>query len=99
MIRRYALGSADGPTGWWRDVGFGKRSRLRAAFVAGGKQVAVISCPTTCFAKTGQTFCDRFADWLVKVAELSRFNTAKESALPLKELWRKIDIIIGTHAD
>ncbi|WP_303784686.1 transcription-repair coupling factor [Azovibrio restrictus] len=83
------------------DVGFGKTEvALRAAFcaVAGGKQVAVL-CPTTLLCEQHyQTFADRFADWPVKVAEISRFKTAKETALALKELEEgKIDIIIGTH--
>ncbi|MDE2440060.1 MAG: transcription-repair coupling factor [Betaproteobacteria bacterium] len=83
------------------DVGFGKTEvALRAAFcaVAGGKQVAVL-CPTTLLCEQHyQTFVDRFADWPVKVAEISRFKTAKESAQALQELAEgKIDIIIGTH--
>ena len=83
------------------DVGFGKTEvALRAAFcaVAGGKQVAVL-CPTTLLCEQHyQTFTDRFADWPVKVAEISRFKTAKESAQALKELSEgKINIIIGTH--
>ncbi|MGE5491483.1 MAG: transcription-repair coupling factor, partial [Actinomycetota bacterium] len=83
------------------DVGFGKTEvALRAAFcaVAGGKQVAVL-CPTTLLCEQHyQTFVDRFADWPVKIAELSRFKTAKETAQALKELAEgKIDIVIGTH--
>ncbi|MEY4591614.1 MAG: hypothetical protein RIR18_509 [Pseudomonadota bacterium] len=83
------------------DVGFGKTEvALRAAFcaVAGGKQVAVL-CPTTLLCEQHfQTFSDRFADWPVKIAEISRFKTAKESAQALQELAEgKIDIIIGTH--
>lgn len=83
------------------DVGFGKTEvALRAAFcaVAGGKQVAVL-CPTTLLCEQHyQTFADRFADWPVKVAEISRFKTARESAQALQELAEgKIDIIIGTH--
>ncbi len=83
------------------DVGFGKTEvALRAAFcaVAGGKQVAVL-CPTTLLCEQHyQTFVDRFADWPVRIAEISRFKTAKESAQALKELADgKIDIIIGTH--
>lgn len=83
------------------DVGFGKTEvALRAAFcaVAGGRQVAVL-CPTTLLCEQHyQTFADRFADWPVKVAELSRFKTPKESALAMQELAEgKIDIIIGTH--
>ncbi|HMV01523.1 MAG TPA: helicase-related protein, partial [Rhodocyclaceae bacterium] len=64
----------------------------------GGKQVAVL-CPTTLLCEQHyQTFADRFADWPVKIAELSRFKTAKESAQAVKELAEgKIDVIIGTH--
>ncbi len=83
------------------DVGFGKTEvALRAAFcaVAGGKQVAVL-CPTTLLCEQHyQTFCDRFAEWPVRIAELSRFKTAKESTQAMKELAEgKLDIIIGTH--
>ena len=83
------------------DVGFGKTEvALRAAFiaVADGKQVVVL-CPTTLLAEQHyQTFADRFADWPIKIAELSRFKSAKEQAQALKELDEgKVDIIIGTH--
>ncbi|WP_246167691.1 transcription-repair coupling factor [Propionivibrio limicola] len=83
------------------DVGFGKTEvALRAAFcaVAGGKQVAVL-CPTTLLCEQHfQTFSDRFADWPVKVVELSRFKTAKETTQALKDLAEgKVDIVIGTH--
>ena len=83
------------------DVGFGKTEvALRAAFVAvaDGRQVAVL-CPTTLLAEQHyQTFADRFADWPVRVAELSRFKSAKEQAQALAELAEgKVDILIGTH--
>ncbi|MBL8447295.1 MAG: transcription-repair coupling factor, partial [Zoogloeaceae bacterium] len=83
------------------DVGFGKTEvALRAAFiaVADGKQVAVL-CPTTLLAEQHwQTFNDRFADWPVKVAEISRFKSAKEQAEALQLLAEgKVDILIGTH--
>ena len=83
------------------DVGFGKTEvALRAAFcaVAGGKQVAVL-CPTTLLCEQHfQTFSDRFADWPVRVVELSRFKTAKETTQALKDLAEgKVDIVIGTH--
>jgi transcription-repair coupling factor (superfamily II helicase) len=83
------------------DVGFGKTEvALRAAFVAvaDGKQVAVLA-PTTLLAEQHlNTFSDRFADWGVRIAELSRFRTAKESAEALKLLAEgKIDIVVGTH--
>jgi transcription-repair coupling factor (superfamily II helicase) len=83
------------------DVGFGKTEvALRAAFcaVAGGRQVAVL-CPTTLLCEQHfLTFSDRFADWPVRVAEISRFKTAKEASQAMKELAEgKIDVIIGTH--
>ncbi|MFN3593734.1 MAG: transcription-repair coupling factor [Thiobacillaceae bacterium] len=83
------------------DVGFGKTEvALRAAFmaVAGGRQVAVL-CPTTLLAEQHyQTFLDRFADFPVKIAELSRFRSAKEVGAVLDGLREgRIDIVIGTH--
>ncbi|WP_148715673.1 transcription-repair coupling factor [Chitinolyticbacter meiyuanensis] len=83
------------------DVGFGKTEvALRAAFaaVAGGKQVAVL-VPTTLLAEQHfQTFSDRFADWPIKIAELSRFRTTKEVNVALKGLAEGgVDIVIGTH--
>lgn len=83
------------------DVGFGKTEvALRAAFiaVADGRQVAVL-VPTTLLAEQHyHTFSDRFADWPVKVAEISRFRTAKEQAEVLKGVREgRIDILIGTH--
>ena len=83
------------------DVGFGKTEvALRAAFIAvlGGKQVAVL-CPTTLLAEQHyHTFDDRFADWPVKVAEISRFRSEKEQQQAIVDLAAgKIDILIGTH--
>src|SRR5262249_52726424 len=83
------------------DVGFGKTEvALRAAFVAvsDGKQVAVL-VPTTLLAEQHfNTFSDRFAEWPVKVTELSRFRTGKEQAAALAGLVDgKVDIAIGTH--
>ena len=83
------------------DVGFGKTEvALRAAFVAiaDGKQVAVLA-PTTLLAEQHfQTFSDRFADWPVKLAELSRFRTGKETTAAIKGIGDgSVDIVIGTH--
>jgi transcription-repair coupling factor (superfamily II helicase) len=83
------------------DVGFGKTEvALRAAFVAvaDGKQVAVL-VPTTLLAEQHlDTFSDRFADWPVRIAELSRFRTGKETADALAGLAvGRVDIAIGTH--
>src|SRR4029079_8513536 len=82
-------------------VGSGKTEvALRAAFVAvaDGKQVVVL-VPTTLLAEQHfNTFSDRFADWPVKIAELSRFRSAKESAESMRGLAEgRIDIAIGTH--
>ncbi|OZI51653.1 transcription-repair coupling factor [Bordetella genomosp. 5] len=83
------------------DVGFGKTEvALRAAFlaVANGKQVALL-CPTTLLAEQhAQTFSDRFADWPVRVVELSRFRSAKEVASAIEGINDgRVDIVIGTH--
>jgi transcription-repair coupling factor (superfamily II helicase) len=83
------------------DVGFGKTEvALRAAFVAvaDGKQVALL-CPTTLLVEQHfQTFSDRFADWPVRIAELSRFRSGKQHAQALKALAEgSLDIVIGTH--
>jgi len=83
------------------DVGFGKTEvALRAAFVAvhAGKQVALLA-PTTLLAEQHyQTIADRFGKWPVKVAELSRFRTAKEVKGALEGIEDgTIDIVVGTH--
>ncbi|MCB5187159.1 transcription-repair coupling factor [Methylobacillus caricis] len=83
------------------DVGFGKTEvALRAAFVAvmGGRQVAVL-VPTTLLAEQHyNNFTDRFAEWPIKIAEISRFRSGKEQAEALKGLQDgSIDIVIGTH--
>ncbi|GAB3452141.1 transcription-repair coupling factor [Massilia terrae] len=83
------------------DVGFGKTEvALRAAFIAvmGGKQVAILA-PTTLLAEQhAQTFADRFADWPVRIAELSRFRTGKEVNNAIKGMADgTLDIVIGTH--
>ncbi|MDR1310346.1 MAG: transcription-repair coupling factor, partial [Burkholderiaceae bacterium] len=83
------------------DVGFGKTEvALRAAFIAvmGGKQVALLA-PTTLLAEQhALTFADRFADWPVRIAELSRFRTPKQIAQTIRALDEgTVDIVIGTH--
>ena len=83
------------------DVGFGKTEvALRAAFVAvtGGRQVALLA-PTTLLAEQHfHTLNDRFANWPVKIAEVSRFRSGKEIAASLKGLADgSIDIVVGTH--
>lgn len=83
------------------DVGFGKTEvALRAAFFAvqQEKQVVVL-VPTTLLAQQHyETFCDRMADWPIKIDVLSRFRTKTEQTQLLQTLANgKTDIVIGTH--
>ncbi|MDD5124398.1 transcription-repair coupling factor, partial [Methylovulum sp.] len=83
------------------DVGFGKTEvSMRAAFIAvqSGKQVAVL-VPTTLLAQQHyQNFCDRFADWPVRIEVMSRFVSAKQQKEITEALAEgKVDIVIGTH--
>ena len=83
------------------DVGFGKTEvAMRAAFVAtqAGKQVAVLA-PTTLLAQQHlANFRDRFAEWPVRVAALSRFGNAKETQATIEGVeGGQIDIVIATH--
>ncbi len=83
------------------DVGFGKTEvAMRAAFIAvqNNKQVCVL-VPTTLLAGQHlETFRDRFADFPVNIALLSRFKTAKETAQIIDSLAKgQVDIVIGTH--
>jgi transcription-repair coupling factor (superfamily II helicase) len=83
------------------DVGFGKTEvAQRAAFVAvqSGKQVAIL-VPTTLLAQQHYTtFSDRFADWPIRIASMSRFRTRKEAdAVSAGLAAGTIDIVIGTQ--
>ncbi|MEM7377248.1 MAG: transcription-repair coupling factor [Pseudomonadota bacterium] len=83
------------------DVGFGKTEvAMRAAFAAAdaGLQVAVL-VPTTLLAQQHtKNFQDRFADWPIRIAGLSRFGSSKAHADTLAELRAgTVDIVIGTH--
>ena len=83
------------------DVGFGKTEvAMRAAFVAvqSGTQVAVL-VPTTLLAQQHhQTFGDRFADWPVRIEQLSRFRSRYAQADVVRGLASgTVDIVIGTH--
>ncbi len=83
------------------DVGYGKTEiAVRAAFkaVQDGKQVAVL-VPTTLLANQHfKTFSERFAQFPVTVAALSRFQSASESAETLRKLADgEVDVLVGTH--
>lgn len=83
------------------DVGFGKTEvAMRAAFIAtqSGRQVVVL-VPTTLLAQQHyQNFCDRFADWPIKIDVLSRFRSKKQQEeITAGFLDGTVDILIGTH--
>jgi len=84
------------------DVGYGKTEvAMRAAFKAAqdSKQTAFL-VPTTILAQQHyHTLLQRFADFPVRVACLSRFQTPKECAAIKKGLESgEIDVVVGTHA-
>lgn len=84
------------------DVGYGKTEvAMRAAFKAAqdSKQTAFL-VPTTILAQQHyHTLLQRFADFPVRVACLSRFQTPKECAEVKKGLESgEIDVVVGTHA-
>ena len=83
------------------DVGYGKTEiAIRAAFkaVQDGKQVAVLVPTTLLVQQHSKTFEERYAGFPLKVAGLSRFNTAKESKEILANLAAgSVDVVIGTH--
>ena len=83
------------------DVGFGKTEvAMRAAFAAAmeGWQVALL-VPTTLLAQQHfQTFSDRFAEWPVRIEQLSRFRSRRHREEITRELREgRTDIVIGTH--
>ena len=83
------------------DVGYGKTEvAIRAAFkaVVEGKQVAILA-PTTVLAQQHfLTFRDRFSNFPVEIAMMSRFRTPKENQRTTDLLAQgKVDIVIGTH--
>ena len=83
------------------DVGFGKTEvAMRAAFVAvhDARQVAIL-VPTTLLAQQHfRTFTDRFAQWPVRIEQLSRFRSRQERNDVMTALRAgRVDIVIGTH--
>lgn len=83
------------------DVGYGKTEvAMRAMFKAvnDGKQVAVL-VPTTILAQQHyMTLQQRFADFPVNIALLSRFRTKKQQDETIEDLKKgTVDIVVGTH--
>ena len=83
------------------DVGYGKTEiAVRAAFkaVQDGKQVAVLVPTTLLVQQHTKTFAERYSGFPIKVAGISRFNTAKESKEILAEIEKgSVDVVVGTH--
>ena len=84
------------------DVGYGKTEiAMRAAFkaVMGGKQVAFLA-PTTILAEQHYENCvERFQNFPVRIAHLSRFVSQANKKKILEQLAKgEIDILVGTHA-
>ena len=83
------------------DVGYGKTEiAMRAAFkaVMGGKQVAFLA-PTTILAEQHYETCvERFHNFPVRIAQLSRFiSPAEQKKILQKTKEGQIDILVGTH--
>ncbi len=84
------------------DVGYGKTEiAVRAAFKAiqDGKQVALLVPTTLLVQQHLRTFSERYAQFPVKVAALSRFTAPADSKAALAGIADgSIDLAIGTHA-
>ena len=83
------------------DVGYGKTEiAMRAAMkaVLGGKQVAFMA-PTTILAEQHYESCvERFKNFPVTIAQLSRFVSKKDQKSALEKLEKgEVDILVGTH--
>ncbi len=83
------------------DVGYGKTEvALRAAFkaVMESKQVAIL-VPTTILAQQHyNTLVERFSEFPIKIAMLSRFRSPKLQKLEIENLRTgNVDIVVGTH--
>ena len=83
------------------DVGYGKTEvAVRACFKAimGGKQVAFLAPTTILTEQHFNNFQERFNQFPVKLAMLSRFVDRKKTKKILEELKKgEIDLLVGTH--
>jgi transcription-repair coupling factor (superfamily II helicase) len=83
------------------DVGYGKTEvAVRAALLAvlGGRQVAVLAPTTVLVEQHLVTFAERFRDFPVRVASLSRFRKPAEQKDVVRQIEAgTVDVVIGTH--
>lgn len=83
------------------DVGFGKTEvAMRAAFICAmnGYQVAILTPTTLLTEQHFQNFINRFSEFPIKIAEISRFKSKKEIDHNLELAANgQVDILIGTH--
>ena len=84
------------------DVGYGKTEvAMRAAFLvaSSGAQVAMIAPTTLLCRQHFKNFKERIEPFGIKVAQLSRLVSAKDSLQVYQAMENgEIDIVIGTHA-
>jgi transcription-repair coupling factor (superfamily II helicase) len=83
------------------DVGYGKTEvALRAVLkaVLGGAQVAMLAPTTVLVEQHYKTMSERFAEWPVTVAKLSRFQKRADQLATIRGLaGGSIDAVVGTH--
>ncbi len=83
------------------DVGYGKtevalRAILRAVF--GNKQAAFLAPTTVLVEQHYQSMCKRFANWPIRIARLSRFQTSSQQLETIRKLASgELDAVVGTH--
>ncbi|MDR2542611.1 MAG: transcription-repair coupling factor [Treponema sp.] len=83
------------------DVGYGKTEvAVLACFKAimGGKQAAFLAPTTILVEQHHENFLERFSQFPVKIAMLSRFVEKKKVRIILEQLKKgEIDLLVGTH--
>lgn len=83
------------------DVGYGKTEiAVRAAFkaVQDGKQVAILVPTTLLVQQHMETFARRYAQFPIRLAALSRFQTDSEAKKTFAGIQDgTVDVVIGTH--
>lgn len=83
------------------DVGYGKTEiAVRAAFkaVQDGKQVVILVPTTLLVQQHFSTFSERYAQFPIRLAALSRFQTDAEAKKVIEDISTgAVDVVIGTH--